>query len=381
MDLALPPGELTAVNENNQGMKYAELFQIYRNYAAGPANTTGNPRVISAVKLAGVRDVRTGWKAGEFAMPYDYDGNAKMALLGILYPEEFLAAHEYIDPPEGPGREPVPGVYVYDTTAGDSWSGANIILGDDASVWPWSTTDEGGEVAFRPEAATTYRLTMNYTALGTTSIRIRWVDDNTNGGYTAADGAVVNDYQYSAEEVATHIPAYFNRGMVNMGTYSLVTEITLDGAQPADGLIGNFAIRGGAGGNAFSINWLTVEKLSGDNGDELLVNWPDGLHPGGPEEPATTLAYQGNNWIAVTLTAEASGTSTVERTEYRLDGGGWIHYQEPFVRKRSDRQTRGFRSIDSHGTVEAERCVSFAPGGGRVNVVIEPDEDNFCYRD
>jgi len=279
MDIALPPGELTPEAENNQGMKYAELFRIYRDHAAGPANTTSNPHVVSTVKLAGVRDVRTGWKGGEFAMPYDYDGKAKLALLGILYPEEFLAAHEYVDLPGGGDRAPVPGIHVYDTSSGDSWSGANIVLGDDASVWPWSTTDDG-EVAFRPEAGATYRFTVTYLATGTTAIRVRWLTDNTNGGYTTADGARVNDHPYAADEVATHIPAYFNSGMVNMGRYDLVTEITLDGSQPADGLIGNIGIRGGGGGNAFTISAITVEKVSAA-GDELVVSWPgEAVEPG-----------------------------------------------------------------------------------------------------
>ncbi|GIG38745.1 endo-1,4-beta-xylanase [Cellulomonas phragmiteti] len=310
MDIALPPGELTPENENNQGMKYAELFSIYRDFAAGPANTSGNPRVITAVKLAGVRDVLTGWKGGEFAMPYDYDGNAKLALLGILYPTQFLATYEYIDTSGGGERPPVPGVHVFDTSAGDAWSGANIVLGDDPSVWPWSTTDDG-QVAFRPEAGTTYRVTVNYTAKGTTAIRVRWVRDNTNGGYTSGDQGVINDHQYSAGQVATHIPAYFNSGMVNMGSYDLVTEIRLDGSQPAEGLIGNIAVRGGGGGNAFSINTITVEELT-DAGDEVLVTWPSQV----VVPPATAPAAP-----TEVLATAASGSATVSWTPPADDGG------------------------------------------------------------
>ncbi|WP_460539311.1 endo-1,4-beta-xylanase [Glycomyces halotolerans] len=372
MDIALPPGTLTPENENNQGMKYAELFQVYRDHADGPANTTSNPHVITAVKLAGVRDVRTGWKGGEFAMPYDYDGNAKDALLGILYPAEFLATHDYIETPGGEEPASVPGVHVFDTSKGDSWSGANIVLGDDASVWPWSTTD-GGEVAFRPEPGETYRFTVNYTPKGTTAIRVRWIKDNTNGGYTSGDGAVVNDHQYGADEVATFVPAYFNSGMVNMGTYDLVTEITLDGTQPADALVGNIAIRGGGGGNAFSINGITVERVSGD-GEQLLVNWPEGI----PEAPKTTLHYQGNNWVTVSLSGEATDPATTARTEYRLDDGDWVTYTEPFVLKRSDRQTLTYRTVDSFGTAEQDRCVTFAPGNGRVDVEVGPDTESTC---
>src|SRR5690625_1020922 len=187
MDIALPPGELTPESENNQGMKYAELFQTYRDYAAGVDNNTGNPKVIETVKLAGVRDVETGWNGGVFAMPYDYDGRAKKALLGILYPEKFLATHEYIEPDIDEEQKQIDGVYVYDAGKGDAWTGANIILGNDASQWPWATAGEDGKVAFTPEKDATYRLSFNYTAKGASAIRVRWIKDNSNGGYTNAD--------------------------------------------------------------------------------------------------------------------------------------------------------------------------------------------------
>jgi len=278
MDIGLPPGNLLPVNENNQGMKYAELFKIYKDYAVGPGNTTDNPKVVETVKLAGVIDVRDGWRGGEFAMPYDYDGLAKKALLGILYPEEFLATHDYMEPERVEDPVKMDGVFVYDASLGDVWSGANIILGNDASVWPWSTGASDGKVAFIPEKDATYRLSVNYTSLGTSAIRVRWIHDDSNGGYTSADEEVVNEYEYGASEVARHIPAYFNSGMVNMGTYTLTTEIQLDGSEPADGLIGNIAIRGGGGGSAYSINTIDIEKVGEDGEpDTLLVSWPDGV--------------------------------------------------------------------------------------------------------
>ena len=363
MDIALPPGELTPEKENNQGMKYAELFQIYRNYAAGPANTTGNPKVIETVKLAGVRDVLTGWKGGEFAMPYDYEGRAKKALLGILYPAEFLATHHYIES-EKEEQKQIDGVYVYDTGKGDSWSGANIILGNDATQWPWSKTDEDGKVAFTPEKDATYRLSFNYTAKGTTSIRVRWIKDNSNGGYTSADGANVNSHPYSANEVAKHIPAYFNSGMVNMGSYTLTTEIKLDGSQPADGLIGNIAIRGGGGGNAFSINWIKVEKL-GANGepDTLLVNWPEDINSEDPvdsEDPVTTASGVPTNWtnqdVSVTLSA-TDENSGVAKTEYKINNGEWVPYTNGIQVTTEGVNTVYYRSVDEAGNTEVTKSV------------------------
>ncbi|NOU98753.1 endo-1,4-beta-xylanase [Paenibacillus planticolens] len=276
MDIGSPPvGVLTPVNENNQAVKFAELFQIYRKYAAGPANKTNNPKVIDRVSICGVRDATTGWRAGEFALLFTSNGLAKQALVAVLDPNAFLETHKYIEPETEPEQKPVDGVYVYDAGKGDAWTGANIILGNNANAWPWSTAGADGKVAFTPEKDAKYRLTFNYTAKGTTALRIRWIKDDSNGNYTDADGAVVNSYQYSASQVATTIPAYFNSGMVNMGSYTLTTEIKLDGSQPANGLLGNIAIRGGGGGNAYSINWIKVEKIgTGGAADKLMVSWP-----------------------------------------------------------------------------------------------------------
>lgn len=276
MDIGCPAGSaLTPENENNQAMKYAELFQIFKKYAAGPANKTANPKVIDRVSICGVRDAVTGWRAGEYALLFNSEGLAKQALVAVLDPDEYLATHKYAAKAAGAAPKPVDGISVWDTGRGDAWSGANIILGSDASRWPWSTAGEDGKVAFIPEKDATYRLAINYTANGTSAIRVRWIKDNTNGSYTKADGAVVNSYQYSPDKVATTIPAYFNSGMVNAGSYTLTTEIKLDGAQAADGLIGNIAIRGGLGGNAYTINWIKIEKIgTGGATDKLLVSWP-----------------------------------------------------------------------------------------------------------
>jgi endo-1,4-beta-xylanase len=181
---------------------------------------------------------------------------------------------------------------VYSLTDGDEWSGANIILGDDADAWPWSVADEeDGEVAFTPEKDETYRLSLNYTALGTTGIRVRWVKDNTNLGYTSTDGNVVTTMPpynnvLGPSEVATHIPAHFNKDMVNAGTYTLVTEFTMGGDRGADSLIGNIAIRGTGGGNAFVINWMLMERVS--DGEVMFIWDPNGVYGTDTEPPPET---------------------------------------------------------------------------------------------
>jgi streptogramin lyase len=95
--------------------------------------------------------------------------------------------------------------------------------------------------------------------------------------------------------------------------------------------------------------------------------------PGDGTAPATTLVYAGTNWIEVTLTAR-DDDSGVARTEFRRSDGEWEQYTAPLSLKRSDREQLAYRSIDNAGNVEPTRCVTFAPGGGRVRATVEPDE-------
>lgn len=277
----LNTGELTAEQAVTQAQKYARLFQICKQYAAGPANTTNNPKVVERITVWGVDD-GASWKGTGLSMlfnaPKDGQITGKEALLGALWPDDYLAKYPMPEETDDEVVYSIPGVYVFSLSRGDTWSGANIILGNDANQWPWASTGnvEEGEVdvAFTPEKDTAYRLTVNYTALGTAGVRVRWIKDNTNGSYTSKDGQMVKEPPYSdnlsPNDVATMIPAHFNSGMVNAGTYTLVTEITLDGSLPADDLIGNIAIRGSQGGNAYEINSIKMEKI---DTDELLFLW------------------------------------------------------------------------------------------------------------
>ncbi|WP_244226743.1 S-layer homology domain-containing protein [Paenibacillus protaetiae] len=99
--------------------------------------------------------------------------------------------------------------------------------------------------------------------------------------------------------------------MVNAGSYTLTTEIQLDGSQSANGLIGNIGIRGGGGGNAFSINWIKIEKIgTGGAPDEVLVNWPKQAEtPAAPAAPASVSA-QAKSSSAIGLSWTASEHAT-----------------------------------------------------------------------
>ena len=323
----LNTGELSPEQAISQAQQYAQLFQIFKKYAAGPANTTGNAKVIERVTFWGTDDGGS-WKSNGKPMPFNApeDGRltAKEALLGVLWPDEYLEKYPRADDDDLAAKITVPGIYVFSLSGGDSWGGANIILGDNENQWPWSVADpEDGEVAFYPEKDETYRLTVNYTALGTTGIRVRWIKDNTNGNYTSMDGQVVNEPPHNAyvgaNEVAVMVPALFNGGMVNSGTYTLVTEIKMDGGQPEEGLIGNLAIRGFQGGNAFEVNWIKVERVSDG---QVMAVW-DPLNPPEPVlEPDPEPEPEPETPDTTPAPTPAAPTPTPEPVDDAETGGG-----------------------------------------------------------
>jgi len=167
----------------------------------------------------------------------------------------------------------VPGVSVY-TNADNGWAGANIILGSDATVWPWSSAGTDGAVAFTPEPGTTYHMKFTVTSSGVTSFRVRWIKDDTNGSnpntYTAGDAAIVNNNEIKdPDETAVGIPALFTGVIANGETQTLSVDFTMDGSQQADELVGNVAIRGYQGSNDFVVNTIVIT----DDAGNMLVNY------------------------------------------------------------------------------------------------------------
>lgn len=236
----------------------------------------------------------------------------------------------------------VPGVYVYSTQRGDTWSGANIMLGSNAGEWPWSIAvgdDRGesdGSVAFIPVKNERYRLSVNYTSLGTVGLRVRWIKDNTNGSYTAMDNQVVKTPPYDASlspnDVATRVPAHFNSGMEAGGTYTLVIEIKMDGSLPAENLVGNIAIRGSYGGNDFEINWIKIEKVG--TGD-VLVDWDANAAPATSSAPNLDTAH---DWARddiksavskgfVPQDLQSNYANVITRAEFCRMAVKWVEYK------------------------------------------------------
>jgi hypothetical protein len=181
-----------------------------------------------------------------------------------------------------PSLEGTHGIYVFSLARGDSFSSANIIIGSGREVWPFADAPEYGPDyrAFDPVAGVTYRISFNVTSQGTNGWRVRWIPGLGGETYTTADAAIVNNHPFAMDATADIIPAHFIMGGAPGETYTLVTEITLDGAEEYMGLIGNIALRGTGGGNAFEINWVRIERLTGGTGSdvaELLAFYPYGV--------------------------------------------------------------------------------------------------------
>ena len=85
LDVAVPGGMDTA-----QGRLYAELFSLYKEYAAGPANPDPAKRLIARVTLWGVTDA-VSWRGEYTPLLFDRALNPKEAYYAAADPEGYLA--------------------------------------------------------------------------------------------------------------------------------------------------------------------------------------------------------------------------------------------------------------------------------------------------
>ena len=162
--------------------------------------------------------------------------------------------------PAEPENDNTPGIIIANQTEGSEISGAMIIIGNDESAWPYSTSNDNGDVAFTPIPGETYRISFNVANRHADGWRIRWArSPSIFGDNTAGDYEIVNAYPVDPETVATVIPAHFNQNVERGETVTLVVEITFDGTEEPDGLIGNIGLTGTAGVSSFTVNWITVE--------------------------------------------------------------------------------------------------------------------------
>jgi len=206
-----------------------------------------------------------------------------------------------------PASSKVPGVNIYNLANTDNtWAGVNIILGSDAGVWPWSTAGDDGLVAFSPEKGATYHLAFSVTSTGASGFRVRWMKDNTYDSHTTDDGTFVNRDTVAADQTATRIPAYFWNTISNGNTQTYHVDFTMDGSQPAEGLVGNVVIRGQSGSTDFVVNTIVITDDAGNmlvNYDKDAVTEPTVLPPSNnvPGVNIYNLANTDNTWAGVNI--------------------------------------------------------------------------------
>jgi hypothetical protein len=169
------------------------------------------------------------------------------------------------------------GIFVAHTADGAGATGAIVVIGTGVDAWPFANGFEDGQVAFEPVAGTTYRVSFNVTSTGAGGWRVRWNRGmDIFGMFTAGDYTIVNDHSIAPGTIASVVPAHFNQGVSPDGTYTLQVDVTLDGGQAYNELIGNIVLTGTAGSHDFIVNWVSVERLSGGIGSapaQTLTLW------------------------------------------------------------------------------------------------------------
>jgi len=284
VEMITATGTLSDEMKIQQGQVYAQLFDLCKRYAAGSANTGPYPNVVERVTMWGVDDAGH-WKAG--ALPVLFEGGTylgKEALVAALWPEDYLAKHPVSN--TKPEPKELPGVHVYSRDNGDDFDGVNIITGNNAAVWPYSTgAKDADDIAFTPQQGKTYRLTVDWTRMGASGLGVRWLKDDSKDSFTSADIAAYSTLSnsgttnYPGTTSSASVPAKYEGG-VNMNTFRTVTYITFDGSASAEGLIGNIALRGSPSvEDGLRINTFQLHELTGGSGSSAvagdpLINWP-----------------------------------------------------------------------------------------------------------
>ncbi|MCL2387274.1 MAG: copper amine oxidase N-terminal domain-containing protein [Defluviitaleaceae bacterium] len=241
-------------------------------------NDMGTPTIVSGATFVPVRFVsenlgaQVGWDAPTQTVTLTLNGAPAAAPAQQAQPP----AQQQQAPAATAGAptESTPGFLVGMVAEGNASTAAVVVVGTGQDVWPFAGGFEEGDVAFSPERGGTYRISFNVTndsGWGVGGWRVRWTNDfGSFGHFTAADYTIVNDHSFAPNQVANIIPAHFNQGVDQAagGTYTLVVDATFDGSQTFDGLVGNIALTGTAGGHDFVINWITVEQ-----GGNVIASW------------------------------------------------------------------------------------------------------------
>ena len=274
-----PDGMLTHAEEIAQAQEYARLFEVLRKYAAGSA-TTGSPypRAVERVTFWGIDDALS-WAPGQpmlFNAPSGGRITGKEALLAVLDPQKYLEMHPWSPPP----AVIIPGIHVFNLEA-DGFTGMNIILGNNATQWPWSTAGSDGQVAYRPQAGARYRMEVRYQSVGTFGLEAHWLSDNSFDNFTLANNMAADTMPTIIRgdtdgSFVQSIPARFSNPGVGGSYARMAVEFVMPAHAEPEGLVGNIALRGIDFGHEITFYSVTIHKIGEDGEDDvLLVNWPN----------------------------------------------------------------------------------------------------------
>ena len=153
------------------------------------------------------------------------------------------------------------------------WAGANIILGSNPGVWPYSKSDR--PAAFIPEPGEEYTLMFSVLSEGATGFSARWMKDDSGGSdvtYTTADTAAFAELTPPVTQWwSDSTPAFFPDSIAKKEDKIYTVHFRMDGDAPPDGLLGSIAIRGLDGSSDFQIKWVKIVGDSG-KGETVAVN-------------------------------------------------------------------------------------------------------------
>ncbi len=100
LDVAITRSEhaeqLSPKEEEMQGLLYAKLFSLFRQYAKGSANPDESKRLIARVTLWGVTDDGS-WRAENHPLLFGGDGEPKQAYYAVADPDGYLADDGKLD--------------------------------------------------------------------------------------------------------------------------------------------------------------------------------------------------------------------------------------------------------------------------------------------
>ncbi|MCL2051731.1 MAG: endo-1,4-beta-xylanase [Lachnospiraceae bacterium] len=291
-DQTTPPDEEQLIK---QALMYAELFEIYKKYAAGPANDSGNPQVIERVTLWGTNDAES-WRSfgqnggtGGYPTLFNGDYSAKEAFHAVIDPSSYIEAHI---PPEFEIKE---GAAFYTDTApaldgkSAAWDIATPIAVELNAIGKTDLTAvmkllwDADNLYVRVEVKDDEIDLSSENEWERDSVEIFLSETNFRGSYTVSQG---KQYRIDASGTQTSKESY--------GVWNGYAELTSDG----------YLIEA-------ALPWDDVPSLNDVIGFDIQINNPPPASSQRPQvtwcDPNANGYNSSDNWGQVTLVGEMAG--------------------------------------------------------------------------